>query len=198
MINKIDGLILAAGRSTRMGCGDKLKSILGKKTLLKHVVDRLGPQVGELFINANPALCGEQSLTVIADHIEGFQGPLTGLWSALKSDQLSDVSYLMMVPCDGPFIPENLVAELFQLMVKNDADIACVRYQGFSQPTFSLWHKRVLPTVEEAFLVKKQGGFKPLLAELNTVYLDWPEQPLNPFFNINTPEDLAEAELLLA
>jgi molybdopterin-guanine dinucleotide biosynthesis protein A len=47
-------------------------------------------------------------------------------------------------------------------------------------------------------LVKKMGGFKPLLTELNTVYLDWPEQPLNPFFNINTPEDLAEAELLLA
>ena len=197
-MNKIDGLILAAGRSKRMGCGDKLKSILGKKALLEHVIDRLEPQVTELFINANPDLCGDQSLTVIADHVKGFQGPLTGLWSALKSDQLSDVSYLMMGPCDGPFIPENLVAELFQLMVKNDADIACVRYQGFSQPTFSLWHKRVLPTVEEALLVKKQGGFKPLLAELNTVYLDWPEQPLNPFFNINTPEDLAEAELLLA
>jgi molybdopterin-guanine dinucleotide biosynthesis protein A len=104
----------------------------------------------------------------------------------------------MMVPCDGPFIPKNLVAELYQLMVENDADIACVRYQGFAQPTFSLWHKRALPAVEETLLVKKMGGFKPLLAELKTVYLDWPEQPLNPFFNINTPEDLAEAELLLA
>jgi molybdopterin-guanine dinucleotide biosynthesis protein A len=197
-MNDVDGLILAAGRSKRMGCGDKLKSILHSKTLLEHVIDRLGPQVGELFINADPDLCGEQSLTVIADHIEGFQGPLTGLWSALKSGELSDANYLMMVPCDGPFIPINLVAELYELMVENDADIACVRYQGFAQPTFSLWNKRVLPAVEETLLVKKMGGFKPLLTALNTVYLDWPEQPLNPFFNINTPEDLAEAELLLA
>ena len=198
MINNIDGLILAAGRSKRMGCEDKLKSILHYKTLLEHVIDRLEPQVGELFINANPDLCGEQSLTVIGDHMAGFQGPLTGLWSALKSDRLSDASYLMMVPCDGPFIPQNLVAELYQMTVNNDVDIACVRYQGFAQPTFSLWNKRVLPAVEETLLVKKMGGFKSLLAELNTVYLDWPEQPLNPFFNINTPEDLAEAELLLA
>ena len=198
MINNIDGLILAAGRSKRMGCEDKLKSILHDKTLLEHVIDRLEPQVGELFINANPDLCGEQSLTVIGDHMAGFQGPLTGLWSALKSDRLSDASYLMMVPCDGPFIPQNLVAELYQMTVKNDADIACVRYQGFAQPTFSLWNKRVLPAVEEALLVKKMGGFKSLLAELNTVYLDWPEQPINPFFNINTPEDLAAAERLFS
>jgi len=198
MINDIDGLILAAGRSKRMGCEGKLKSILHDKALLEHVIDRLEPQVGELFINANPDLCGEQSLTVIGDHMAGFQGPLTGLWSALKSDRLSDASYLMMVPCDGPFIPQNLVAELYQMTVNNDVDIACVRYQGFAQPTFSLWNKRVLPAVEETLLVKKMGGFKSLLAELNTVYLDWPEQPLNPFFNINSPEDLAEAELLLA
>jgi len=198
MKNNIDGLILAAGHSKRMGCEDKLKSILQGKALLEHVIDRLEPQVGELFINANPDLCGEQSLTVIADHMAGFQGPLTGLWSALKSDQLRDASYLMMVPCDGPFIPQNLVAELYQMTVKNDADIACVRYQGFAQPTFSLWNKRVLSAVEETLLKKKMGGFKSLLAELNTVYLDWPEQPINPFFNINTPEDLAAAERLFS
>jgi len=196
-MNKIDGLILAAGRSKRMGYGDKLKLILDNKRLLDHVISRLSPQVMALFINANPAVCGEQSLPIIADHLEGFQGPLTGLWSALKSDQLSDARYLMIAPCDGPFVPDNLVAELHRAMLADDADIACVRYQGFAQPTFSLWHKRVLPSIEEALLVKKQGGFKLLLNELKTAYVDWPEQPINPFFNINTPEDLAEAERLL-
>ncbi|MBT6114207.1 MAG: molybdenum cofactor guanylyltransferase [Porticoccaceae bacterium] len=197
-MSNIDGLILAAGRSKRMGCENKLKSILGGKALLEIVVERLKPQVKELFINADPVLLEGQSLTLINDHIEGFLGPLTGLWSALKSDQLSTANYLMIAPCDGPFIPCNLVSELYQLIIANDADIACVRYQGFAQPTFSLWHKRVLPAVEKTLLVKKQGGFKPLLKELNTVYFDWPEQPLNPFFNINTPADLAEAERLLA
>ena len=68
----------------------------------------------------------------------------------------------------GLLSPKNLVAELYQMIVKNDVDIACVRYQGFAQPTFSLWNKRVLPAVEETLLVKKMGGFKSLLAELNT------------------------------
>ena len=197
-MSNIDGLILAAGRSKRMGCENKSKSILAGKALLEIVVERLKPQVKELFINVDPVLLEGQSLTLINDHIEGFLGPLTGLWSALKSDQLSTANYLMIAPCDGPFIPCNLVSELYQLIIANDADIACVRYQGFAQPTFSLWHKRVLPAVEKTLLVKKQGGFKPLLKELKTVYFDWPEQPLNPFFNINTPADLAEAERLLA
>jgi molybdopterin-guanine dinucleotide biosynthesis protein A len=197
LMNNIDGLILAAGRSRRMACGDKLMSILGNKTLLEHVVTRLKSQVTALFINADPALCGAQSLPVIADRVEGYKGPLTGLWSALKSDQLSDADYLMIAPCDGPFIPDNLVSELYQSMVVNDADIACIRYQGFAQPTFSLWNKRILPAVEESLLRQNQGGFKSLLAELKTVYIDWPEQPINPFFNINTLDDLAEAEGLL-
>jgi molybdopterin-guanine dinucleotide biosynthesis protein A len=103
----------------------------------------------------------------------------------------------MMVPCDGPFLPDNLVAKLHQQIVQGDADIASVRYQGFAQPTFSLWHKRALPDIEQALIVEKNGGFKPLLQRLNTLYLDWPEQNPSPFFNINTPQDLALAETLL-
>ncbi len=192
----IDGLILAAGRSSRMDGLDKSSVLLAGIPLLEHVVQRLSSQVADLFINAN-ANIENISLTVIGDALEGFHGPLTGLWSALKSDQISPAQYLMMVPCDGPFIPDSLVAELHASITAADADIACVRYQGFAQPTFSLWHKRVLPSVEEALLVKKQGGFKPLLEQLSTAYLDWPEQPINPFFNINTAQDLADAERLL-
>ena len=69
-----------------------------------------------------------------------------------------------------------------------------MRYQGVAQPTFSLWHKRLLANIENALLVEQLGGFKPLLDKLNSVYVDWPEQPINPFFNINTPEQLKEAE----
>jgi molybdopterin-guanine dinucleotide biosynthesis protein A len=150
--------------------------------------------VDTLLINGDPALCGEQAL---ADRLEGFQGPLMGLYTALLSEQLSAADYLMMVPCDGPFLPDNLVAELHRQIVQADADIACLRYQGFAQPTFSLWHKRALPDIEQALLVEKNGGFKPLLQRLNALYLDWPEQNPSPFFNINTPEDLALAETLL-
>ena len=193
MIN-VDGVILAAGRSSRMGSVNKAQSVLAGRTLLEHAVTKLTPQVDILVVNGDKNLCGDGA---IADKVEGFKGPLVGLYSALLSDKLSSAQYLMIAPCDGPFIPENLVAALYREISATDADIACVRYQGFAQPTFSLWHKRVTPVVEQALLVKKNGGFKPLLEGLNSVYLDWPEQVINPFFNINTQDDLAEAERLL-
>ena len=196
MLN-VDGLILAAGRSSRMGSVNKVQAVLAGKSLLNHVIDRLAPQVDQLVINGDSALCGSAGYPLVADALDGFQGPLMGLHSALASDKLRQVTYLMMVPCDGPFIPTDLVAQLHEQIMAQDADIACVRYEGFAQPTFSLWHKRVAPAVEQALLVKKFGGFKPLLESLNAVYLDWPEQAVSPFFNINTADDLAEAEGLL-
>ena len=197
----VDGLILAAGRSSRMVSGNKVQALLGGKTLLEQVIDRLAPQVGSLFINGDPAICkkacGDKLYPFIEDRLEAFQGPLAGLYSALASDQLSDAPYLMLSPCDGPFMPDNLVAELYQRIVSENADIACVRYQGFSQPTFTLWNKSAVGAVERALFVDKNGGFKPLLQTLNTVYLDWPEQSINPFFSINSCEDLALAEATL-
>ncbi|MGB0668788.1 MAG: molybdenum cofactor guanylyltransferase MobA [Porticoccaceae bacterium] len=193
MIN-VDGVILAAGKSSRMGSVNKAQASLGGRSLLETVVARIKPQVERLLINGDPALCGDQA---VADKVEGFQGPLAGLYSALCSDQLSTAEYLLLVPCDGPFVPSNLAAELYANTVQVSTDIACVRYQGVAQPTFSLWHKRLLPQVQQALLEEQQGGFKPLLQGLETVYVDWPEQQPNPFFNINTPEDLALAETLL-
>ena len=190
----VDGVILAAGKSSRMGLVNKVQANLAGRSLLEIVVTKLKPQVDKLLINGDPAICGDKALV---DQVEGFQGPLMGLYTALLSDQLSAADYLMMVPCDGPFLPDNLVAKLHQQIVQGDADIVCVRYQGFAQPTFSLWHKRALPDIEQALIVEKNGGFKPLLQRLNTLYLDWPEQDPSPFFNINTPQDLALAEKLL-
>ena len=193
-MTNIDGVILAAGRSSRMVESNKVQSQLAGRALLDHVRDRLEPQVDQLIVNGDSAICGEAA---VVDVIDGAKGPLVGLYSALISEQLSAAEFLMMVPCDGPFIPTNLVAELYREIQLADADIACVRYGGVAQPTFSLWHKRVTPAVEQALLVKKQGGFKPLLASLDSRYLDWPEQVVNPFFNINTQDDLVEAEALL-
>lgn len=197
----IDGLILAAGRSSRMISGNKIQVQLAGKSLLENVIERLAPQVDSLFINGDPAICtsacGNHLYPFIIDRLEGFQGPLTGLYSALVSNHLTDADYLMMIPCDGPFIPDNLVAELYKLIVSSGADTACVRYQGFAQPTFTLWNKRVLSAVEKALLEDKDGGFKSLLQRLDTVYLDWPDQAVNPFFNINSQEDLALAEAAL-
>jgi molybdopterin-guanine dinucleotide biosynthesis protein A len=90
-----------------------------------------------------------------------------------------------------------LVSELYRLVTNCNADVACVRYESVAQATFSLWHKRTVEAVKNALLSDHNGGFKPLLSNLNTVYLDWPDSPVNPFFNINTPEDLSVAEKIL-
>ena len=199
-MNNIDGVILAAGRSSRMSSGHKVQAKLGDQTLLQHVVKRLQPQVDSLIINADPNICGQQSqptsYPVVADRLEGFRGPLMGLYTGLTNHYLSTAQYLLTVPCDGPFIPSNLASELQRHILAGNADIACIRYAGQIEPMFSLWHKRVVNAVEQA-LLDNQGGFKSLFADLQTVYLDWPEAPVSPFFNINTVDDLAEAERLL-
>lgn len=203
-MNNVDGVILAAGRSSRMETGHKVHATLGKHTLLQHVIMRLEPQVDSLVINADPDICGQYSQPnslptshpIVADRLEGFRGPLMGLYTGLTNHYLSSADYLLSVPCDGPFIPPNLASELQRQVRAGNADIACIRYGGQIEPMFSLWHKRTVNSVEQA-LLDHQGGFKSLFAELQTVYLDWPEQTINPFFNINTVDDLAEAERLL-
>ena len=211
-MNNVDGVILAAGRSSRMETGHKVHATLGKHTLLQHVIMRLEPQVDSLVINADPDICGQEShlishstshpasrptsYPIVADRLEGFRGPLMGLYTGLTNHYLSSADYLLSVPCDGPFIPPNLASELQRQVRAGNADIACIRYSGQIEPMFSLWHKRTVNAVEQA-LLDNQGGFKSLFAELQTVYLDWPEQSINPFFNINTVDDLAEAERLL-
>ena len=194
---KVDGLILAAGRSSRMGVTNKVHAVLDGRPLLQHVIERLAPQVHTLSVNGDPVALGDQQYPIIEDALADFQGPLTGLYSALVSRMLSDAEYLVIVPCDGPFVPANLVVELSRQIVIADSDCACIQYRGFVQPTFSLWHKRVIPLIEQALLVRKQGGFKPLFNALNTVYIDWPEQAIDPFFNVNTAEDLNVAEAIL-
>ena len=203
-MNNVDGVILAAGRSSRMETGHKVHATLGKHTLLQHVIMRLESQVDSLVINADPDICGQYSQPnslptshpIVADRLEGFRGPLMGLYTGLTNHYVSSADYLLSVPCDGPFIPPNLASELQRQVRAGNADIACVRYAGQIEPMFSLWHKRTVNAVEQA-LLDHQGGFKSLFAELQTVYLDWPEQTINPFFNINTVDDLAEAERLL-
>ena len=196
MIN-VDVVILAAGRSSRMGVASKALLPLNDLSLLDHVIKRLAPQVDSLIVSGDQTLLDNLEYPVIEDVTVKFSGPLAGLYSALVSSHLSDAKYLMVVPCDGPLAPESLVAELYRVIRDADADVACVRYDGVVQGTFSLWHKRQVDRIKNALLVEKYGGFKPLMRALDTAYLDWPEQSVNPFFNINTPDDLKKAEKLL-
>jgi molybdopterin-guanine dinucleotide biosynthesis protein A len=196
MIN-MNAMILAGGRSSRMGVGSKALIRLGDKVLLEHVIQRLQPQVNHLAVSGDTQLLTDVDCPIIEDKVAKFSGPLAGLYSGLLDQRLSSAEYLLLAPCDGPFIPDNLADELYGLILSQNADVACVRYENVVQATFSLWRKRTVTAVKKALLSDHNGGFKPLLGELNTVYFDWAYSPVNPFFNINTPDDLNVAERIL-
>jgi molybdenum cofactor guanylyltransferase len=192
----IMGVILAGGRSTRMkGLNKALVSLAGT-TLLSRVIDRLLPQVQGVVVNANIPLPGI-TCPVISDCQPDFPGPLTGIVTAFHwlQQQHADFDALVVAPCDGPFLPLDLVARLQWALVDQNAQVACSRYGGRAQPTFSLWRRDT--AVAAASSLERQGGLKALMAGLDAVFVDWPEAAVDPFYNINTPSDLAEAEKIL-
>ena len=195
MIN-VNGLILCAGQSKRMGPQNKALSKLCGRTLIEHVIHRLEPQVDKIMISGESEVFGHLPYDIIEDAVRLHRGPFMGLPSVLQSSLIPS-EHLMIIACDGVLFPNNVVRELFALATEHDADISCIRYRGFPQPMFSLWHKRTASDVAHAALEKRLGGFKSLLADLRLVYLDWPEDSINPFFNINTPMDLKHAETIL-
>ena len=179
------GVILAGGRSRRVGEVRKALLPLNGKPLLAHVIERLQPQLGQLMLNFE----GESrdfdhfDLPLVPDLLPGFRGPLMGLYSALQ--QLCDndqVGALVLCPCDAPFIPCDLVTKL-QAAVQGDKHlVVVVSYQGVLQPTFSLWQSHHLPGIHSAVVEHGQGGIRKLLLALPHTVVEWPEAEPSPFF----------------
>lgn len=186
------GLILAGGRATRMGGRDKALLPLRDKPLIAHVAARLRPQVGRLFINANgdPDRFAPFGLPVIADPIGDHWGPLAGILAGLEylARHRPESSWMVSVAVDTPFFPEDLVARLAHSL-DGIGDLAMARGGGRRQPVFALWPVRLAPLLREAL----QGGLRGAEAfaeQFQIRDVDWPEEA---FFNINAPEDLAQA-----
>jgi molybdopterin-guanine dinucleotide biosynthesis protein A len=194
----VAGVILTGGRSRRMGGVIKARQILGGQTLIQHVIDRMNPQVGQLLLSveyesADYACYGLQQ---IADPVPGSNGPLGGLLSAL-SNLRDHQDWLLLAPCDAPFLPLDLGRKLKRQAVKMQAQGCVVRYRSEVQPTFSLWNRRLLPVLKSAVLEQGMGGFKQFLRVHDLAVLNWKGSDISPFFNINDPVSLAEAERLI-
>ena len=99
-----------------------------------------------------------------------------------------------MVPCDAPLTPIDLGEKLALRMNSSGSLVSSIRYEGQVQPTFSLWNRRVLPDLNEAVTKKGIGGFKQFFERVDVSFLDWPAEPVSPFFNVNTPADLEKAK----
>ena len=171
---------------------------LGGKPMIAHVIDRLRPQVDELWLSVESESPDFSvfGLPQVADPRPGSQGPLGGLLACLS--RLADPDgWLLLAPCDAPFVPRELATELLARARQEQAPGCLVRYAGEAQPTFSLWRGSLSPLLAEA--VEEQGlrGFKAFLRVQPLPSLDWPPGRVSPFMNINDRQALLEAEHLL-
>jgi molybdopterin-guanine dinucleotide biosynthesis protein A len=188
--NDISGLILAGGRSTRMGGRDKGLQILGARPMITHIIERLQPQVGRLLINANHNHEAYEvfGLPIIADVIGDFVGPLAGLHAGLSH---CTTPYLLSVPCDCPFLPIDLASRLGDALVSSGADIAYAftvnQNQTEHHPVFCLLNRDAIVGLS-AYL--NQGGRKVLTWVLSQTHSQVRFDDHAAFLNINTPDDL--------
>jgi molybdenum cofactor guanylyltransferase len=191
VVPSVTGLILAGGKGSRMGNVDKgLQTFRGRR-LVDHVYERLAPQVGGVIINANQnqEVYRTFGVRVVSDAVGGFAGPLAGMHAGLS---VSKRPFLASVPCDSPFLAEDLIARLYARIDETGAELAVARTGDQPHPVFSLMRRGVLDHLS-AFL--KDGGRKidAWYASLNVVEVAFDDEA-EAFSNINTLDELASYE----
>jgi molybdenum cofactor guanylyltransferase/molybdopterin-guanine dinucleotide biosynthesis protein MobB len=203
----IAGVLLAGGRSQRMGGGDKALRDLAGQPLIQHAIARLQPQVASLVLSANgdPARFANFGLPVVADEAEEFQGPLAGILAALHFCAKADprVRLVASVSTDAPFVPGDLVAKLRDALdaePRSRVAVACSR--GRRHHVIGLWKIAAADEIAAA-LAHGERRAETLVDRLGAVSVTFPDavvggRPVDPFFNINTPDDLAFADAVLA
>lgn len=202
MATEMAGLILAGGRSSRMGGTDKTLLTLSGRPLIRQVLDRLQPQASPVVINTNadPSHFAGLGAEIIADTIAGYQGPLAGVLAGLEwAVSKHGVTHLLSVAGDTPFFPDNLARQLAARAAGGRVTVAASN--GRVHPTFALWPVSLRDALA-AFL--ESGDTRRVMTFLEQAGLDVVDfeaeqrgaRTVDPFFNINTPDDLAEAERL--
>lgn len=196
------GVLLAGGLARRMGGGDKPLKTLGGVTLLDRAVARLAPQCDGLIVNANgdPARFAGLGLPVVADTVEGFAGPLAGILAALEwmAAHRPQTAWLLSIPTDSPFLPADLVPRLHQAREAAGTPLACARSSDQTHPVVGLWPVSLAADLRHALVVEDLRKIDRWTARHGIAEGVWPTAPYDPFFNANSPEDLAEAETILA
>jgi molybdopterin-guanine dinucleotide biosynthesis protein A len=186
------GVVLAGGRSTRMGV-DKALAPLAGRPLIAHVAARLTPQVDSLFVNANgdAARFAGFGFAIVADAASTpGGGPLAGVAAALGYAHAQGFAWLATAPCDAPFLPLDLVARLAAAAAESRAPIAVAANARGLEPMFALW-STALAREAEAALAAGEGGPRGLIARLGAAQASFADA--RAFANLNTPEDFAAA-----
>lgn len=189
MKQDITAVVLAGGLARRMGGQDKgLVEVFGKP-MIEHVLAILRPQLDHIIINANrnQEIYAAYSYPVIGDSIEGYCGPLAGMASAMQE---CDTAYVMATPCDSPFLPEDLVARLYNALQTEQASISVAHDGDRIQPVFALLDCKLLESLL-AFLHSGERKIDRWYGQQHCVMADFSDCP-DTFLNINSPEDIIE------
>ena len=205
MKRDVVGIILAGGQSRRMGGGDKCLLPLGSGCLLDHVILRLAPQVAPLALSANgdPARFSRFGLPVLADTVTGFAGPLAGILTGLEWAIANTACKAIVTAAgDTPFLPLDLVERLAAATGQRSGSIAVACSAGKRHPTFTLWPTDCRDALRRFLVDEDNRRVSAFIERHDFVDVDFPvpqsaAQPIDPFFNINEPDDLVRAERLL-
>ena len=194
--------ILGGGLARRLGGGDKGLRMVGDRTVLQRLIDRLKPQVARLILNANddPRRFDGLGLPVVADSVPDHPGPLAGVLAALEwvASSAPLIEWVVTVPGDAPFLPRDLVPRLHASLRSSGGTLACAASQGRTHPVVALWPISIRHELRDA--VANQGIRKvdAFTGRYPGSTVAWSTEPVDPFFNVNTPEDLTEADRLVA
>ena len=185
-----------------MGGGDKARIRIGGVTILGRVLACLQPQCDRIIINANgdPTRFGDTGLPVIPDSVPDFAGPLAGIlagldWAAAHTPEVADV---VSVPGDCPFLPDDLVERLQSARSAKGTPLACARSGEWRHPVIGLWPVALRDDLRHALVEEGLHKIEAWTQRHGVAIADWPAEPVDPFFNVNTPEDAAQAQRFAA
>jgi molybdopterin-guanine dinucleotide biosynthesis protein A len=187
----------------RLQCGgDKARIAIGGTSILQRVLACLTPQCSRIVINANgdPARFADTGLPVIADSVPDFAGPLAGILAGLDwaAQNVPAAEWLVSVPGDCPFLPKDLVTRLHEARVTSDVPLACARSGEWRHPVVGLWPVKLREDLRHALMSEGLHKIELWTARHGIAIAEWPTTPIDPFFNVNTPKDAAQAEAIAA
>ena len=201
----IAGLLLAGGQARRMGGGDKCLLDLGGQTVLAQLAVRFYPRLARIALNANgdpSRFCDyiPTDLPILPDVVGGFAGPLAGILTGLEWARNQELDWIVTLPTDAPFLPENLVVDLAAGLKAQQAELAVAVSGGRTHPVIGLWPVSVAPDLRQALVEHDIRKIDKWTCNYNLAQVVFPHDPPNrdPFFNLNRPEDLVQARSLLS
>lgn len=196
------GLVLAGGLARRMGGGDKGMIKIGGQIILERVLERLKPQCSHIIINANgnPERFGFTGLPVVPDDIPNFAGPLAGILAGLEwaASNAPDTEYLLSAPGDCPFLPRTLNNRLSAALAAENKPLACAKSGDWRHPVVGLWPVALRSDLRRALMEENLHKIEVWTARYGVAIAEWADTPIDPFFNVNTPDDAERANEIAA